>query len=65
MRIVAALILTIALAGCATVPTATVGTRAQCAAWRAITYSVKDDSGQTVYQVQVHNQTGRNLRCWK
>jgi len=51
------------LAACAT--TSTTETRAQCAAWRAITYSSKGDTALTVKQVRVHNRTGQNLGCWK
>lgn len=51
-------------AGCATTTTAT-NRDAQCAAWRAITYSQKHDTAPTVKQVRVHNQVGRNLGCWK
>jgi hypothetical protein len=51
------------LAGCQT--TSTTETRAQCSAWRAITYSTKGDTAPTVKQVRVHNRTGQNLGCWK
>lgn len=39
--------------------------KAQCTAWRAITYSSKGDTAQTVRQVRVHNLTGSKLGCWK
>ena len=39
--------------------------RAQCAAWRSITYSKKGDTGKTIRQVRVHNRTGQNLGCWR
>jgi len=38
--------------------------RAQCAAWRAITYSAKRDTAPTVRQVRVHNRTGQRFGCW-
>jgi hypothetical protein len=38
---------------------------AQCAAWRAITYSAKKDTPMTVQQIRTHNQVGRRLGCWK
>lgn len=39
--------------------------RAQCSAWRAITYSSKGDTALTIKQVRIHNRTGQNLGCWK
>lgn len=38
---------------------------AQCAAWRAITYSSKRDTAPTVKQVREHNATGKRLGCWR
>lgn len=64
--VLSALLLGSLLAGCAhnqLAPTA-VTAKAQCAAWRRITYS-KNDTLETIWQVQTHDQTGRNLRCWK
>lgn len=49
--------------GCVT--TSSTDIAAQCAAWRAITYSVKKDTPPTVKQIRIHNQVGRNLGCWK
>lgn len=57
------LLLAIYLGGCAT--TSSTETKAQCAAWRPITYSLKGDTARTVKQIRVHNRTGQNLRCWK
>lgn len=50
------------IAGCQT--TSSTEIKAQCAAWRAITYSAKKDTADTVRQVRVHNRTGQNLGCW-
>ena len=36
-----------------------------CSPWRAITYSNKKDTKETVDQVRVHNQVGQRLQCWK
>lgn len=52
------------MAGCETVETAT-NRAAQCAAWRAISYSAKGDTKLTVQQIRVHNEVGRKLGCWK
>lgn len=46
-------------------PTTATTTDAQCAAWRAITYSSSKDTVETVKQVRVHNKVGKNLGCWK
>jgi Tfp pilus assembly protein PilN len=55
-----------ALAGCATTGTTTATTaRAQCAAWRAITYASRHDTAETVRQVRVHNRVGEKMGCWK
>jgi hypothetical protein len=54
------------LAACSTNPatlTSATSLKAQCAPWRAISYS-KNDTVVTVRQVRVHNVTGRNLGCW-
>lgn len=61
-----ALLLASLLGGCVTTGTLTsaTNTESQCAAWRRIRYSVKDTE-LTAVQVRQHNQTGRNLRCWK
>ena len=53
------------LAGCATTNTTATTARAQCAAWRAITYSSKHDTGETVRQVRVHNRAGQKIGCWQ
>src|SRR5262245_53993588 len=55
----------ILLAGCVTTGTTATTTRALCEPWRAISYSGKRDSSQTVREIRVHNRTGQNLRCWK
>ncbi len=52
------------LAGCATTATTATTAKAQCAAWRAITYASKHDTADTVRQVRVHNRTGRKIGCW-
>lgn len=36
-----------------------------CASWKPIEYDSEKDTPLTVNGVRVHNQTGRNLRCWK
>lgn len=51
-----------ATASCQT--TSSTETKAQCAAWRAITYSSKKDTPPTVKQIRVHNRTGQKLGCW-
>jgi hypothetical protein len=56
---------TATLAACATTGSTATGREAQCAPWRAISYSGKRDSPATVRQVRVHNRTGQNLGCWK
>jgi hypothetical protein len=53
------------LSGCATTGTTATTIDGQCAAWRAITYSSKGDTAETVRQVRVHNLTGQKLRCWQ
>jgi len=53
------------LAGCATTGTSATTAPAQCAAWRAITYSSQHDTAVTVRQVRVHNRTGEKLGCWR
>ena len=53
------------VAGCASIPSTATGLKAQCAPWRAITYSGKRDTPATTRQVRVHNLTGENLGCWK
>lgn len=52
------------LAGCATTTTAT-NSKAVCAPWRAIDYSSKNDTPETVNKVRVHNLTGSRLGCWR
>lgn len=37
--------------------------KARCAGWKAISYSAKGDTEQTVTEVREHNQTGLNKRC--
>jgi hypothetical protein len=55
------------LAGCQHTRTSTTvtDTEAQCAAWRAITYSSKKDTPPTVKQIREHNASGRRLGCWR
>ena len=53
------------LAGCSTIPTTATTTSAQCAAWRAITYSSGKDTAPTVKQIRTHNKVGQKLGCWK
>jgi hypothetical protein len=56
----------ILLSGCVTTQTTVTTTKAQCAAWRKITYSWKDgDSQPTIRQIRVHNAVGRKLSCWR
>ena len=62
---VAALLASSILAGCATTGTTATTADAQCAAWRAITYAAKHDTAETVRQVRVHNRTGEKMGCWK
>lgn len=53
------------LAGCATVPTVETASKANvCRPWKKISFS-KGDTDGTIKQVRVHDQTGRNLRCWR
>jgi hypothetical protein len=52
------------LAACATTGTTATTVKAQCAAWRAITYASQHDTAETVRQVRVHNRTGRKIGCW-
>jgi hypothetical protein len=52
----------LAVAGCQTTATTT---KTVCAPWRAITYSGTKDTPNTVRQIRVHNQSGRNVGCWK
>lgn len=54
------------LSACGTIPIAgTVqSTKAVCVPWRKITYSYKD-TDLTRKQIKIHDQTGRNLRCWR
>lgn len=53
------------LVGCAAIPTTATTIEAQCAAWRRIRYSASKDTKMTVDQIRIHNETGRNLGCWK
>jgi outer membrane lipoprotein SlyB len=62
---VAALLASSTLAGCATTGTTATTVSGQCAAWRAITYASKHDTAETVRQVRVHNRTGEKIGCWK
>jgi outer membrane murein-binding lipoprotein Lpp len=64
-QLAAALLASSLLAGCATTATTATTAKAQCAAWRAITYSSKNDTAETVRQVRVHNRTGQKIRCWQ
>lgn len=57
------LLLTMPLAACETT-NGTASKAAQCAAWRVIRPAPKQDSAETVRQVDVHNLTGRKLGCW-
>lgn len=36
-----------------------------CVPFKALGYDSEKDTPLTVRGIQVHNQTGRNLRCWK
>lgn len=49
---------------CATPTTATT-IKSQCSSWRAIAYSSKNDTPETVKQARAHNLTGKRLGCWK
>lgn len=69
----ALLLLCVVLGGCAHRPQAamSLGTATptqykgvQCAPWRSIRYSSKDNP-RTINEVRVHDQTGVNLGCWK
>jgi hypothetical protein len=60
----AALLASSMLAACATTGTSATTIKAQCAAWRAITYSSQHDTAVTVRQVRVHNRTGQKIGCW-
>lgn len=53
------------LAGCQTTGTTVTTTKAQCAPWRALTYSGRRDSAVTVRGIRVHNLVGQKLKCWK
>ena len=64
LAMVAALLASSTLAGCATTGTSATTARAQCAAWRAITYASKHDTVETVRQVRVHNRSGQKMGCW-
>ena len=64
-RVAAALLASSMLVGCATTRTTVTTVRAQCAAWRAITYASQHDTAETVRQVRVHNRTGQKIGCWK
>ena len=61
----AALLASSTLAGCATTGTSATTARAQCAAWRAISYASRHDTAETVRQVRVHNRTGEKMGCWQ
>lgn len=61
----AALLASSTFAGCATTGTTATTARAQCAAWRAITYASRHDTAETVRQVRVHNRTGEKIGCWQ
>lgn len=63
------LLLPLSLASCATLSTGTASSaqltkQAVCGPWRPITYSGTKDTPETVRQVQVHDQAGKNLGCW-
>jgi hypothetical protein len=54
------------MTGCsATTRTTATTAEALCAPWRAISYSGKRDTPQTVREIRVHNATGAKLTCWK
>ena len=55
---------TLMLGACATTSMTGIHGKIACEPWRAITYSSKSDTAPTVKQIKIHNQTGRNLRCW-
>jgi len=63
--VLAALLASSTLAGCATTGTSATTARAQCAAWRAISYASRHDTAETVRQVRVHNRTGAKMGCWQ
>lgn len=65
-------VLCLPTAGCfeATRTTVTAGSKpaslaARCAGWTRISYSGDSDTMETIEQVRIHNQVGRNKRCWK
>ena len=60
-----ALLLALMTSGCAATRTTATTTEALCAPWRAITYSGRNDTPQTVRQIRVHNATGAKLACWR
>jgi uncharacterized lipoprotein YmbA len=64
-RVVAALLALSMLGACATTGTTATTAKAQCAAWRAITYASQHDTAETVRQVRVHNLTGKKIGCWR
>jgi hypothetical protein len=39
--------------------------KARCAGWRAITFSAKGDTEQTIKEVRTHNVVGVKKKCWK
>ena len=53
------------MGGTATTGSAPLASKARCAGWRAISFSAKGDTPETVGQVRTHNQTGVNKHCWK
>lgn len=59
------LLLALSLPSCATTRTTATTAEALCAPWRAISFSGRNDTAQTVRQVRVHNATGAKLKCWK
>ena len=61
----AALLASFLLAGCVTTGSTATTVKAQCSAWRSISYSSKRDTAETVRQVRVHNLTGQKVGCWK
>jgi hypothetical protein len=66
IRMLFALCAVSALAGCQHTEQLIAATarQAKCDWTRNITYS-KKDTAPTVEQIQIHNQSGRNQKCWK
>ena len=63
-KLVLTLSVMLSLAACAGMNSTGTGSRVACSGWKPITFSTAKDTKETVTQVRVHNQTGRNLKCW-